>query len=106
MNKARHGQGIFEFGVPSPLFVPLTMAAIINLFSFVLGLTEFLGGSNTEGLGLQMLLTGFIVVNCLPIYGAIALRSDKGRMPTKITVISTFLSAALYSAASLCFSSK
>ncbi|XVE64656.1 hypothetical protein DITRI_Ditri07aG0118000 [Diplodiscus trichospermus] len=99
----RYGQGIFEFGVPSPLFVPLTMAAIINLFSFVLGLTEFLGGGNTEGLGLQMLLTGLIVVNCLPIYGAIALRSDKGKLPTQITVISTFLSLALYSAASICF---
>ncbi|XWS38200.1 hypothetical protein CRYUN_Cryun19dG0110200 [Craigia yunnanensis] len=99
----RYDQGIFEFGIPSPLFVPLTMAAIINLLSFVLGLTEFLGGSNKEGFGLQMLLTGFIVVNCLPIYGAIALRSDKGKMPTQITVISTFLSVALYSTASLCF---
>ncbi|XVF10377.1 hypothetical protein REPUB_Repub07fG0177600 [Reevesia pubescens] len=62
-----------------------------------------LSGSNKEGLGLQMLLTGFIVVNCLPIYGAIALRSDKGKMPTQITFISTFLSVALYTAASLCF---
>ncbi|WRX17701.1 Cellulose synthase - like 10 [Theobroma cacao] len=93
----RYGQSIFEFGVPSPLFVPLTMAAIINLFSFAWGLTEFWdNGSNKEGLALQMVLAGFIVLNCLPIYGAIALRSDKGKMPTQITVISTFLSVALY----------
>ncbi|KAE8698120.1 Cellulose synthase-like protein G3 [Hibiscus syriacus] len=37
----RYGQGVFEFGVPSPLFVPLTTDAIINLFSFTLGLTGF-----------------------------------------------------------------
>ncbi|EOY25083.1 Cellulose synthase like G3, putative [Theobroma cacao] len=93
----RYDQSIFEFGVPSPLFVPLTMAAIINLFSFAWGLTEFWdNGSNKEGLALQMVLAGFIVLNCLPIYGAIALRSDKGKMPTQITVISTFLSVALY----------
>ncbi|WRX18561.1 Cellulose synthase - like 10 [Theobroma cacao] len=33
----RYCQGMFEFGVPSPLFVPPTMAAIINLFSFIWG---------------------------------------------------------------------
>ncbi|MBA0801042.1 hypothetical protein Gohar_011433 [Gossypium harknessii] len=59
----RYGQGIFEFGVPSPLFVPLTVAAIINLFSFLSGLTGFFSGNNMEGLGLQMILTGFIVLN-------------------------------------------
>lgn len=99
----RYEQGIFEFGVASTLFVPITMAAIINLFSFLSGLTEILVGGKKEGLGLQMLLTGFIVVNYLPVYGAIALRSDKGKMPTQITLISTFLSLALYSVASLCF---
>ncbi|KAK6251466.1 hypothetical protein SCA6_005471 [Theobroma cacao] len=97
----RYGQGIFEFGVPSPLFVPLTMAAIINLFSFAWGLTEFWDNGNKEGLALQMVLAGFIVLNCLPIYGAIALRSDKGKMPTQIIVISTFLSVALYTFAYL-----
>ncbi|GMI71664.1 cellulose synthase like G3, ARABIDOPSIS THALIANA CELLULOSE SYNTHASE-LIKE G3 [Hibiscus trionum] len=99
----RYGQGIFEFGVPSPLFVPLTMAAIINLVSFMLGLAGFLRGNAEEGLGLQMILTGLIVLNCLPIYGAIALRSDAGKMSTKITVISTFMSVALYYISSLLF---
>ncbi|XWS48780.1 hypothetical protein CRYUN_Cryun13aG0105700 [Craigia yunnanensis] len=91
----RYSQGIFEFGVPSPLFVPLTMAAIINLFSFIWGTTLVLSGSNKEGLFLQMLLAGCIVVNCFPIYEAIALRSDKGKMPTKITIIATLLAAVV-----------
>ncbi|OMP02893.1 Cellulose synthase [Corchorus olitorius] len=100
----RYWQGTFEFGVPSPLFVPLTMAAIINLFSFLYGLKEFLVGSNMDGgLFLPMVLSGLIVLNCLPIYGAIALRNDKGKMPTQVTVIATFLSAALSSFAYLIF---
>ncbi|KAG4184740.1 hypothetical protein ERO13_A09G189501v2 [Gossypium hirsutum] len=98
----RYGQGIFEFGVPSPLFVPLTVAAIINLFSFLSGLTGFFSGNNMEGLGLQMILTGFIVLNYLPVYGAIALRNDAGKMPTQIIIISTFVSVAIYYASSLC----
>ncbi|MBA0713690.1 hypothetical protein Golax_012709 [Gossypium laxum] len=99
----RYGRGIFEFRVPSPLFVPLTMAAIINLFSFLLGSTAFMRGNNMEGLGLQMILIGFIVLNCLPVYGAIALRNDAGKIPTQITIISTFVSVAFYYASSLCF---
>ncbi|XP_022721717.1 cellulose synthase-like protein G3 isoform X2 [Durio zibethinus] len=99
----RYSQGIFEFGVPSPLFVPLTMAAIINLFSFIWGTILVFGGSNEEGLLLQMLLAGCIVVNFFPIYEAIALRNDKGKMPTKITIIATLLAGALYTATSFIF---
>ncbi|OMP02894.1 Cellulose synthase [Corchorus olitorius] len=100
----RYGQGTFEFGVASPFFVPLTMVAIINLFSFLYGLKQVLvGGNMEEGLFLPMALSGFIVLNCLPIYEAIALRNDKGKMPTQVTVIATFLSAALSTAAYLIF---
>ncbi|PPS12082.1 hypothetical protein GOBAR_AA08551 [Gossypium barbadense] len=99
----RYEQGVFEFGVPSPLFVTLTMAAIINLLSFIVGLVHFIvdGGSNKEGLIMQLVLTGLIVMNCLPVYQAIALRSDKGKMPTKTTVTATFLASAVYVVASL-----
>ncbi|OMO79812.1 Cellulose synthase [Corchorus capsularis] len=99
----RYGQGIFEFGVPSPLFVPLTMAAIINLFSLAWVTISAFSGNYDEGLFLQMLLAGCIVLNYLPIYEAIALRSDKGKMPTKITIIATFLAGALYTATLHCF---
>ncbi|KAA3460065.1 cellulose synthase-like protein G3 [Gossypium australe] len=99
----RYEQGVFEFGVPSPLFVTLTMAAIINLLSFIVGLVHFIvdGGSNKEGLIMQLVLTGLIVMNCLPVYQAIALRSDKGKMPTKTTVTATLLASAVYVVASL-----
>ncbi|KAK7832555.1 cellulose synthase-like protein g3 [Quercus suber] len=96
----RYDQGVFDFGVPSPMFVPITMAAIINLVSFFMGLTQVLKGSNSEGLFVQMFIAGFVVVNSMPINEAMVLRRDKGRMPLKITTISTCLALALYVLAS------
>ncbi|KAM4123116.1 hypothetical protein ACB094_01G135800 [Castanea mollissima] len=96
----RYDQGVFDFGVPSPMFVPITMAAIINLVSFFMGLMQVLKGSNSEGLFVQIFIAGFVVVNSMPIYEAMVLRRDKGRMPLKITTISTCLALALYVLAS------
>ncbi|GMY30578.1 cellulose synthase-like protein G3 [Fagus crenata] len=97
----RYEQGVFEFGVPSPMFVPVTMAAIINLVSFFMGLIQVLKGSNLEGLFVQMFIAGLGVVNSIPIYEAMVLRSDKGKMPLKTTTISTCLVLALYVLVSL-----
>ena len=96
----RYHQGVFDFGVPSPMFVPITIAAIINLVSFYMGLMQALKGSNSEGLFVQMLIAGFVVVNSMPIYEAMVLRRDKGRMPLKISIISKCLALALYVLAS------
>ncbi|GAB4834600.1 hypothetical protein Ancab_032862 [Ancistrocladus abbreviatus] len=92
----RYEQGTYEFGVPSPLFVPMTMAAIINLITLVIGsIMAILRGRISEELVMQILLSGFVAINCWPIYQAIALRSDKGRMPTKVTLISMCLTLLL-----------
>eukprot|EP00257_Ricinus_communis_P005023 XP_002518852.2 cellulose synthase-like protein G3 [Ricinus communis] len=90
----RYGQGIFEFGVHSPMFVTLTMAALINLIAFVKGLVDVSRGSNLEGPFLQMLIAGFAVLNCWPIYDAIFLRSDDGKMPIKTTLVATVLACS------------
>ena len=97
----RYEQGVFEFGVPSPMFVPVTMAAIINLVSFFMGLIQVLKGSKLEELFVQMFIAGFAVVNSIPIYEAMVLRSDNGRMPLKTTTISTCLVLVLYVLVSL-----
>ncbi|KAB1212587.1 Cellulose synthase-like protein G3 [Morella rubra] len=99
--RRRSGQGVFEFGVASPLFVPLTAAAIMNLVSFFWGVTEICMGRNWEGLFGQMFIAGFVTVNCWPVYDAMFLRSDKGRMHTKTTKTSSLLVFVLYIIASL-----
>ncbi|XVF12935.1 hypothetical protein REPUB_Repub08aG0162800 [Reevesia pubescens] len=99
-SKRYEQQGLFEFGVESPMFVTLAVAAIINLFSFLYALIQFLNGSNKEGLFMQLFLTGCIVMNCLPTYQAMALRSDKGKMTVRTTITATFLASAAYIVAS------
>ncbi|XP_052209371.1 cellulose synthase-like protein G3 isoform X2 [Diospyros lotus] len=100
----RYDQGTFEFGVHSPMFVPLAMAAIVNLAAFFLGFIEIAlkgGSGHMEPLFVQMFIAGFVVVNSWPVYEAMVLRTDKGRIPTKTTLISTFQAWTLCIAASL-----
>ncbi|KAL2543799.1 Cellulose synthase-like protein G3 [Forsythia ovata] len=97
----RYDQGIIEFGVESPMFLPLAMAAILNLMAFFFGgIVQIFKERNLDGFFVQLFIAGFGVLNCLPIYEAMVLRSDKGRMPTRTTIISTFLVGGLYAAAS------
>ncbi|KAL3506593.1 hypothetical protein ACH5RR_031975 [Cinchona calisaya] len=97
----RYDQGIFEFGVHSPIFFPLATAAIINLVALLGGTMQILKGGNLDDVFVQLFVAGFAMLNCLPIYEAMILRPDKGRMPTKTTIISIFLAWSLYLVASL-----
>ncbi|CBI34522.3 unnamed protein product, partial [Vitis vinifera] len=99
----RYKQGIFEFGVPSPVFLPLTTAAIINLVAFLSGIAQAGRQRSIEDVFLQLFLAGFAVVNCWPVYEAMAWRRDQGKLPLKITVISVVLAWALYSTSSMAF---
>ncbi|GMN31465.1 hypothetical protein TIFTF001_003273 [Ficus carica] len=93
----RYEQGIFEFGVHSPLFVPLIMAAITNFTAFIMMIMVILRGeSDFEELLIQFLITTFAVVNCLPVYEAMIFRSNEKGIPKKTTLLSTFLAFALF----------
>ncbi|KAH7513708.1 hypothetical protein FEM48_Zijuj11G0009700 [Ziziphus jujuba var. spinosa] len=95
----RYEQGIFEFGVPSPIFVPLTMAAILNLVSFFVGIVQIIRGSKLmEELFVQMFIAGYFALNFWPIYDSVFLRSDKGKLPSKTTVLAAFLTWIVYKA--------
>ncbi|KAK4365510.1 hypothetical protein RND71_016868 [Anisodus tanguticus] len=95
----RYHQGIFEFGVVSPMFITLATTSIINLVAFLTSIAQiYKGDQNLDGLFIQMFIAGFVVINCLPIYEAMVLRGDKGRMPTRVTIFSTFLAGSLYMA--------
>lgn len=87
----RYDQGKFEFGFPSPMFIPLVVAAIINLVAFLVGFLEVLKGGKWDELFLQLFITGFGILNSLPFYEAMVLRADNGRLPIKTTIISTIL---------------
>lgn len=103
----RYEQGMFEFGLHSPLFVPVTMAAITNFAALISGLVAVLRGeSYLEGLLMQLLIAAFAVVNCLPVYEAMFFRSsNKGGIPRKTTLLSTFLAFTLFTIAYVTFRS-
>ncbi|KAK4490817.1 hypothetical protein RD792_001532 [Penstemon davidsonii] len=92
----RYDQGIFEFGVSSPLFVPLIIAAILNLVAFLGGILHIFKERSLDNFFIQILIAGFGVLNSLPLYEAMVLRSDKGRIPIKTTITSTTLTGVLY----------
>ncbi|XP_038704041.1 cellulose synthase-like protein G3 isoform X2 [Tripterygium wilfordii] len=99
--RRRYDQGIFEFGVASPIFIPLVMTSMINFVSFVRGVFGILGWKDMEGLVMQMFISAFVMVNCWPVYEAMVMRIDKGKMSGKVVVIAAILTFALYESASL-----
>ncbi|EOA16068.1 hypothetical protein CARUB_v10004202mg [Capsella rubella] len=77
----RYEKEIFDFG-SSSMFLPMTTAAIVNLLAFVWGLYGLLAWG--EGFVLELMLASFAVVNCLPIYEAMMLRNDDGKLSKRI----------------------
>lgn len=97
-----YDRSVFTFGIPSPMFVPLATVSIINLIAFVKGImTVIFRMESLDELFIQLFIAGFAVVNCLPIYEAMLLRSDHGRMPKKIVITSSVLAGVLCIAFSL-----
>ncbi|XP_078165943.1 cellulose synthase-like protein G3 isoform X2 [Carex rostrata] len=70
----RYNKGFFDFGVDSPFFVVLRTVAILNLCAFTVGMIR-------NGMVLEVFLAGFGVANFWPVYEAMFLRADSGRMP-------------------------
>lgn len=103
--RERYRKGVFDFGAQSPFFVSLGTVAIVNLSSFVVGLMRAasLPGSFDE-LFAQLFLSACVVANCWPIYAAMFLRSDGGKMPRMITVFSLIAACFLHGIGYLMFS--
>lgn len=99
--RKRYDQGLMEFGVHSIMFIPLTTASIVNIFALVTGLIRNLSNMNTQEMFVQLVIAGFGVLNSWPIYEAMVLRSDKGRMSIKTTISSICLAFVLCGGVSL-----
>ncbi|CAA7024602.1 unnamed protein product [Microthlaspi erraticum] len=89
----RYEQEIFDFGSSSSMFLPMTTVAIVNLVALVWGLYDLLVWR--ERLVLELMLASFAVVNCLPIYEAILLRTDGGKLPKNVCFLGVILTFVL-----------
>ncbi|WCJ37749.1 cellulose synthase like G3 [Euphorbia peplus] len=101
--RKRYDEGLFEFGIHSPMFVTITMVAFINFLSLFHGLFQVFKDKNFEGPILQILLSGFVVLNCFPIYEAIFLRTDNGKILFKTTLMAIFFTFCFYLISSFLF---
>ncbi|KAL7160642.1 hypothetical protein ABFS83_01G110100 [Erythranthe nasuta] len=96
--RTQYDNGKFQFGVVSPVFMPFSTAAIVNLIAVFGGFLQLLRGTILldEFLG-QMIISSFGMANSWPVYEAMFFRTDKGRMPAKITIFSVILAWLLIS---------
>jgi hypothetical protein len=80
----RYEKDIMEFGISSPMLTILSTLALLNLFCLVGVVKEAFMG---EGLmTLQFVLCGLLVLINLPLYQALFLRKDKGKIPSSLAV--------------------
>ncbi|XP_076895881.1 cellulose synthase-like protein G3 [Bidens hawaiensis] len=89
-------QGVFEFGVDSVLFYPISIASVVNLWAFVKGVTGVVMNGRLDEFFVQIFISGFAVVNSWPIYEGMFFRRDRGKMPLKITLASIATALAIY----------
>ncbi|XP_062088075.1 cellulose synthase-like protein E6 isoform X3 [Humulus lupulus] len=90
----RYERELMEFGTTSPMFTTLTTLALLNASGFIWGLKRLLFTEQSLVLNpfaLQVVLCGLLVFINLPIYQAIFLRKDKGRLPNSVIYQSIML---------------
>ncbi|GAB2227590.1 hypothetical protein Drorol1_Dr00009415 [Drosera rotundifolia] len=86
----RYEREIMEFGVASPIFDILTTLGLLNLFCFVVMAYKVIKEANKvkmlETMALQIWICGAIVFINWPLYEAIFIRKDKGRLPSSVAI--------------------
>lgn len=94
----RYDEGTFDFGVDSPFFVILSTAALLNLCAFLVGIFRY-----NINMVAEMLLTGYGVANSWPIYEAMFLRTDNGKMPDRVKLRAFLLTGIVLAGGFLVF---
>ena len=99
----RYEKEIMEFGGSSPMFTVLATLALLNLYCFAGFLKEAMTGKGIvevyETMALQILLCGVLIIINLPLYQALYLRKDNGKMPSSVA----FKSMAFVAFSCICF---
>lgn len=86
----RYEQEVMEFG-SSLEFVIISTVALLNLACLAGGLCRIIVGgwsARLDVFSLQIVLCGALVATNIPIYEAMFVRKDKGRLPLSVTLAS------------------
>lgn len=88
----RYKKGMMEFGSFSAMFVIITTVALLNLACMMLGVAKVLlhnkGVMSLGAMFLQAVLCVLLVLINFPVYEALYLRKDSGRLPASVCLIS------------------
>ncbi|KAF9589829.1 hypothetical protein IFM89_028764 [Coptis chinensis] len=79
-----------EFAVASPMFIPPTALSLLHLFCLLKTITTVMkvGIEELDHMLLQVAISAYVSLISLPLYEAMFLRKDKGRMPVYVTMYS------------------
>lgn len=95
----RFQQEIMEFGAPSSMFVILATIALFNLLTSISTARRIImknAAIDVDSYALQIILNGLVVMINLPLFEAIFIRKDPGRMPASVTYQSVIAAASVY----------
>ncbi|XP_057765098.1 cellulose synthase-like protein E6 [Salvia miltiorrhiza] len=95
----RFEQEIMEFGAASSMFIILATIALFNLLASIsIARSIFVNkaAADLDCYALQIVLNGVVIIINLPLFEAIFLRRDEGRMPASVTYQSFILAGLAY----------
>ncbi|KAF5796351.1 putative cellulose synthase (UDP-forming) [Helianthus annuus] len=104
--QARYEKEMMEFGVSSPLTTTVATISMLNLVCFVgvvmksMLMDKVTRGVYYETMAVHVVLCGALVVLNMPLYRALFVRKDKGKIPDSVTVkavvLALFISTVFY----------
>ncbi|KAG5560309.1 hypothetical protein RHGRI_003562 [Rhododendron griersonianum] len=93
--------GKIDFQTSIMLLAPLVILTIINVVSFVGGVTRAMVTGKFSDMFIQVFLS---LLSCYPVIEGMILRKDKGRIPPSVTILSVLVSTIFLSLGSLVLS--
>ncbi|KAG5560302.1 hypothetical protein RHGRI_003557 [Rhododendron griersonianum] len=96
--------GKIDFHTSIMLLAPLVILTIINVVSFVGGVTRAMVARKFSDMFIQVFLSLFIVTMGYPVIEGMILRKDKGRILPSVTILSVLVSTIFLSLGSLVLS--
>ncbi|KAK2972976.1 hypothetical protein RJ640_022033 [Escallonia rubra] len=90
----RYHMGKFDYQTSTMLLVPLFTLVNLNVASLIWGFAKAYYAGSCNTMFFQVFLSAFIVTLNYPIIEGVVLRTDNGRVPPSITLLSAVLSVA------------
>ncbi|KAF3329495.1 cellulose synthase-like protein E6 isoform X1 [Carex littledalei] len=95
----RYEKEVIEFGSASLPFVIIATVAVLSPVCFIMGLVRLLFVQGVRSMGsmlVQVIICSVVSLINLPVYEAILVRQDAGRLPTSVALISLTVSLFAY----------